>query len=128
MTPAPIDLSRQGTHGCSAFFCALWNLSDCARFEMLQTDFCREMGCSQEFVDVLVLVMGYVMGYSPTISKKPFGVVRVGASEREIDKHPLRSKYVRKGSSLPVNDCPAKDLGELKARSRSQENVYIRIL
>ena len=59
---------------------------------MLQTDFCREMGCSQEFVDVLVLVMGYVMGYLPTISKKPFGVGRVGASEREIDKHPLRSE------------------------------------
>ena len=91
MTPAPIDLSRQGTHGCSAFFCALWNLSDCTRLEMLQTDFCREMGCSQEFVDVRNLVMGYVMGYLPTILEKTFVFVRTGASEHEIDKHPLRS-------------------------------------
>ena len=37
-------LCWQGTHQCSAFFCALRNLSDCARREMLQTDFHREMG------------------------------------------------------------------------------------
>ena len=34
------------------FFCALRNLSDCARLEMLQTEFRREMGCSESFVDV----------------------------------------------------------------------------
>ena len=45
-------LCWQGTHQCSAFFCALRNLSDCARREMLQTDFHREMGCSESFVDV----------------------------------------------------------------------------
>ena len=42
-------LHRQGTDRCSAFFCALRNLSDCARREMLQTDFRREMGCSESF-------------------------------------------------------------------------------
>ena len=45
-------LCWQGTHQCSAFFCALRNLSDCARREMLQTDFRREMGCSESFVSV----------------------------------------------------------------------------
>ena len=45
-------LCWQGTHQCSAFFCALWNLSDCARLEMLQTDFRREMGCSESFEGV----------------------------------------------------------------------------
>ena len=34
------------------FFCALLNLSGCARREMLQTDFRREMGCSESFVGV----------------------------------------------------------------------------
>ena len=45
-------LCWQGTHQCSAFFCALRNLSDCARLEMLQTDFRREMGCSGSFASV----------------------------------------------------------------------------
>jgi len=35
-----------------SFFCALQNLSDCARLEMLQTDFRREMGCSGSFASV----------------------------------------------------------------------------
>ena len=58
MTPTGGDLNtnrtlhRQGTHQCSAFFCALRNLSDCARLEMLQTDFRREMGCSGSFASV----------------------------------------------------------------------------
>ena len=52
MTQSPIDLSRQGTHGCSAFFCALRNLSDCTRLEMLQTDFRREMHRSGSFAGV----------------------------------------------------------------------------
>ena len=33
-------------------FCALRNLPDCARLEMLQTDFRREMGCSGSFASV----------------------------------------------------------------------------
>ena len=45
-------LCWQGTHQCSAFFCALRNLPDCARREMLQTDFRREMGCSGSFAGV----------------------------------------------------------------------------
>ena len=45
-------LCWQGTHQCSAFFCALRNLPDCARREMLQTDFHREMGCSGSFASV----------------------------------------------------------------------------
>ena len=58
MTPVTshLDINRtlcwQGTHQCSAFFCALRNLPDCARLEMLQTDFRREMGCSESFVGV----------------------------------------------------------------------------
>ncbi len=58
MTPTGGDLNtnrtlhRQGTHQCSAFFCALRNLPDCARLEMLQTDFRREMGCSGSFASV----------------------------------------------------------------------------
>ena len=28
MTPSPLDISRQGTHRCSAFFCTLRNLTD----------------------------------------------------------------------------------------------------
>ena len=43
---------------------------------MLQTDFCRGMGRSQEFVDARNLVMGYVMGYLPTISENKFVLVR----------------------------------------------------
>ena len=69
-------LCWQGTHQCSAFFCALRNFPDCARLEMLQTDFRREMGCSESFVDVRDLVMGYVMGYLPTISENKFVLVR----------------------------------------------------
>ena len=34
------------------FFCTLRNLPDCARLEMLQTDFRREMGCSGSFASV----------------------------------------------------------------------------
>ena len=45
-------LCWQGTHQCSAFLCALRNLPDCARLEMLQTDFRREMGCSGSFASV----------------------------------------------------------------------------
>ena len=45
-------LCWQGTHQCSAFFCALRNLPDCARLEMLQADFRREMGCSGSFASV----------------------------------------------------------------------------
>ena len=45
-------LCWQGTHQCSAFFCALRNLPDCARLEMLQTEFRREMGCSGSFASV----------------------------------------------------------------------------
>ncbi len=55
---------------------------------MLQTDFCRGMGRSQEFVDVRNLVMGYLL----TISEKTFVFVRTGSSEHEVDKHPLRFK------------------------------------
>ena len=79
-------------------------------------------------MDVRNLVMGYVMGYLSTISEKTFVVVRTGSSEHEIDKHPLRSKSFREGSPSSVIDCPAMDLGELKARSSSQEDVYFRFL
>ena len=43
---------------------------------------------------VMVYVMVYVMGYLPTISEKTFGFIRSGASEHEIDKHPLRFEFV----------------------------------
>ena len=89
---------------------------------------CIVQGRSQEFVDVRNLVVGYVVGYSSTILEKTFGVVRTGSSEHEIDKHPLRFKYFREGSPSSVIDCLAMDLGELKVRSRSQEDVYVRIL
>ena len=86
---------------------------------------CIVQGRSQEFVDVRNLVMGYVMGYLSTISEKTFGVVRTGSSEHEIDKHPLRSKHFREGSLSSVIDCPAMDLGELKARSHPHGYAYV---
>ena len=55
-------LHRQGTDRCSAFFCALRNLPECARLEMLQTDFRREMGCSESFVDVRDLPHSFGVG------------------------------------------------------------------
>ena len=93
MTQSPIDLSRQGTHGCSAFFvpCGTFLIahdSKCSR--PISVVRCIVQGRSQEFVDVRNLVVGYVVGYLPTISEKTFGVVRTGSSEHEIDKHPLR--------------------------------------
>ena len=41
-----------GAGGTAPFFCALRNLPDRARREMLQTDFLREMGCSESFASV----------------------------------------------------------------------------
>ena len=52
-------------------------------------------------MDVRNLVVGYVVGYLPTISEKTFGVVRTGSSEHEIDKHPLRAY-----DFLEVFNCP----------------------
>ena len=69
-------------------FCALRNLSDCARREMLQTDFRREMGCSESFVDVRDLPhpSGVENGVGcPYDYGKTFVVVRCGAPENEID-------------------------------------------
>ena len=57
------------------FFCALWNLPDCARREMLQTDFCREMGCSESFVDVRDLPHPFGVG-NPDDFGKTFVLVR----------------------------------------------------
>ena len=85
---------KAGHSSVLCLFCTLRNFSDWARLEMLQTDFRREMGCSGSFVDLSDLVMGYVMGYLPTISENKFVLVRLGASEHEIDKHPLRLKTV----------------------------------
>ena len=36
----------------SAPFCAFRNIPDCEGLEILQTDFRREMGCSESFVGV----------------------------------------------------------------------------
>ena len=50
----------------------------------------------------------------------------VRASKKgELDFHPLRSNYFREGTSSSVIDCPATDLTELKARSRSPLDVYV---
>ena len=80
MTQSPIDLSRQGTHGCSAVFfvpCGTFPIahaSKCSR--PISVVRCIVQGRSQEFVDVRNLVVGYVVGYLPTISEKSFVVVR----------------------------------------------------
>ena len=70
-------LCWQGTHQCSAFFCSLRNLADCARREMLQTDFRREMGRLGSFAGVRGRdVRNLVVGYFSTISENKFVFVR----------------------------------------------------
>ena len=68
-------LCWQGTHQCSAFFCALWNLPDCAQLEMLQTDFRREMPRSGSFVGVRELPHPFGVGNPDDFGKN----VRVGS-------------------------------------------------
>ena len=50
--PNASELSLAGHSSVLCLFCALRNFPDCARLEMLQTDFHREMGCSESFVGV----------------------------------------------------------------------------
>ena len=68
------------------FFCALRNLSDCARLEMLQTEFRREMGCSESFVDVRDLPHPFGVGNRDDFEKKRsywFAEVRQGVKSTD---------------------------------------------
>ena len=72
-----------------------------------------------------ILRVGYLLWYFQHYLGNHSHVVSPLPIWGEVDFHPLRSTYFREGSLSSVIDCPAMDLGELKACSRSQEDVYV---